>query len=187
MLCSENSNSEAMKYQLGVPAACVAVVVYAFLRRRRRLSVIRDVPGPVNPSWIFGMLLEGQSDPFTLFQRSMTLSAKFQDTSGIFREKKPEEQRGSSSRTLGTSFVGTVRFGCVLSLIKQTPVARTLSIAELTGLYVGRKIACGLRTLRLSITSSRNLVICTRSRRTLRNGQHCCPVAVSCGHRVSSP
>ena len=115
MLCSENLNDKAMKYQLGVPVACVAVVVYAFLRRRRRLFVLRDVPGPANPSWIFGMLLEGRSDPFTPFQRPMALSAKtFQDTSGIFRPKKLEEQRGGSSRTLGTSFVGTVRLGCVL-------------------------------------------------------------------------
>jgi len=81
-----------MKYQLGVPVACAAVIVYVFLRRRRRLSVIKDVPGPVNPSWIFGMFLEGQPSPFYPFQGPVALSVKtFKDTSGIFRPKKPEE------------------------------------------------------------------------------------------------
>ena len=57
-LCGEDPKDEVMEYKLGVPAACVAVFVYALLRRRRRLSAIRDVPGPANPSWIFGMFLE---------------------------------------------------------------------------------------------------------------------------------
>jgi len=60
----EDSKDEAMEYQLGVPAACVAAFVYTFLKRRRRLSVIRDVPGPANPSWIFGMSLECQPGRF---------------------------------------------------------------------------------------------------------------------------
>ena len=47
----------AMQYQLGALTAAAVVFVYAFLRRRRRLSPIRDVPGPANPSWIFGMVL----------------------------------------------------------------------------------------------------------------------------------
>ena len=53
-----------MLRQLGALAICVAVFFCVFLRRRRKLSAIRDVPGPVNPSWIFGMSPEGQSDPF---------------------------------------------------------------------------------------------------------------------------
>jgi len=55
-----------MQYQLGALAACVAAPVYVFLRRYRKVSTIRDVPGPVNPSWIFGTSPEGQPGPFAL-------------------------------------------------------------------------------------------------------------------------
>ena len=55
-----------MQYQLGALVACTAVFAYAFLRRHRKLSTIRDVPGPLSPSWIFGMSPEGQYDPFRL-------------------------------------------------------------------------------------------------------------------------
>jgi len=58
LLHDEDSKDKVMEYQLGVPAACVAIFVYALLKRRRRVSVIRDVPGPGNPSWIFGVFLE---------------------------------------------------------------------------------------------------------------------------------
>ena len=44
-----------MQYQLGALATCTAIFVYVFLRRYRKPSAIRDVPGPANPSWIFGM------------------------------------------------------------------------------------------------------------------------------------
>ena len=46
-----------MQYQLEALATCVAVFVYAILRRQRKLSSIRDIPGPANPSWIFGISL----------------------------------------------------------------------------------------------------------------------------------
>jgi len=58
-----------MQYQLGALATCVAVFTYVFLRRRRKFSAIRDVPGPVNPSWIFGTSPEGQHDPFRVYPR----------------------------------------------------------------------------------------------------------------------
>ena len=51
----EDSNDQGMGYQLGVLVTCAAVFGYVFLRRGRKLPAIRDVPGPVNPSWIFGM------------------------------------------------------------------------------------------------------------------------------------
>ena len=44
-----------MEYHFGVLTTCAAVLVYTLLRRRLKLSTIRDVPGPVNPSWLFGM------------------------------------------------------------------------------------------------------------------------------------
>ena len=46
-----------MQYRLEALATCAAVFVYLAFRRYRRRSVIRDIPGPVNPSWIFGMSL----------------------------------------------------------------------------------------------------------------------------------
>ena len=63
LLCGEDSNDETMEYKFGVPVACVAVFAFIFLRRHRRLSVIRDVPGPTNPSWFFGVFQEGQPGP----------------------------------------------------------------------------------------------------------------------------
>ena len=56
----------AMQSQLGALVTCAAILVYAFLRRCRRLSAIRDVPGPVNPSWIFGTSPDDQPGPFRL-------------------------------------------------------------------------------------------------------------------------
>lgn len=49
-----------MQYRPGALTACVAVFVYLVFRRHRKRSAIKDVPGPVSPSWIFGMSLEGQ-------------------------------------------------------------------------------------------------------------------------------
>ena len=59
------NDKPAMQYQLGALATCVAVIVYAILRRHKRLSAIRDVRGPVNPSWIFGMSPGVNPDPIT--------------------------------------------------------------------------------------------------------------------------
>ena len=57
LLRGEVPNDEAMGYQLGALATCVAALVYISLRRCRKLSTIEDVPGPMNPSWIFGTFL----------------------------------------------------------------------------------------------------------------------------------
>ena len=124
----ENSNGQDMGCQLGALTTCAAVFVYVLLRRARKLPVIRDVPGPVNPSWIFGMFPMGQSGPFTSSRWSMTLSVEtFKDTSGIFRSKKLEEWRGGSSRTSGTLFVSTVRLGYVPPFVEHTLVTRSRS------------------------------------------------------------
>lgn len=57
---SKRSNNEpTMQYQLGALATCAAVFAFVVLRRRKRLHTIRDIPGPANPSWIFGMSPEG--------------------------------------------------------------------------------------------------------------------------------
>ena len=49
------SDEPPMQYQHGALVACAGALAYAILRRYRRPSVIGDVPGPANPSWIFGM------------------------------------------------------------------------------------------------------------------------------------
>jgi len=53
-----------MQYQLGALATCAAVFVYVILRRHGKRSAIKNVPGPVNPSWIFGTSPDGQPGPF---------------------------------------------------------------------------------------------------------------------------
>ena len=112
LLRGEDSNDGAMGYQLEALATCVAVFAYIFLRWGRKFSAIRDVPGPVNPSWIFGMLPAGQPGPFTSSRWPVALSVKpFKDTSGIIRLKKLEGRSGGSSRISGISFAGTARLG----------------------------------------------------------------------------
>ena len=114
LLRGEDSSDKVMEYQLGAFATCAAVFVYVLLRRCRKLSAIGDVPGPVNPSWIFGMSPAGRPGPFASSRWHIVLSMKpFKDTSGIFRSKKLEEQRGGSSRLSGMLFVGTAHLGYV--------------------------------------------------------------------------
>ena len=95
------------------------------------------------------------------------------DTSGIFRPKKLEEQRGGSSRLSGTLFAGTVRLGYV-SPPTDTPWCLAFgNFTERIGVRACRKIACGSRIRRPSIISSTNLVICMQSRTALGNWQCC--------------
>jgi len=106
LLRDKGSNGETMGYQLGALATCVAVFVYVSLRWRRKSPTIKDLPGPANPSWIFGMCPRANLTPLASPRMPMTLSMEtFQDTSGIFRPKKLEERRGGSSRISGISFV----------------------------------------------------------------------------------
>lgn len=104
-----------MGYQLGVLAACAAVFVYAYLRRgNKKFAMIRDVQGPANPSWIFGMVT-------FLLPRLIVLNLRSsKDTSGISRPRKLEDQRSGTLGISGTLFIGTVRLGYVPPLIGQT-------------------------------------------------------------------
>ena len=115
---SDSSRDELiMQYQLGALATCTAIFVYVFLRKYRKPSAIRDVPGPANPSWIFG------TSPAFASSVPVALNVNTpQDISGISCPKKLVGQRRGSSRILGTSFVGTAPLGYVSSFIKQTPV-----------------------------------------------------------------
>jgi len=76
-----------MQHQLGALATCAAVFAYFFLRRRGKPSAIRDVPGPVNPSWIFGTP-PGSTPSWGDYTRSDRIP---KDTSGISRPKKLEQ------------------------------------------------------------------------------------------------
>jgi len=113
-----------MVYQLGALVTCAAALVYTLLRRYRRPSTIRDVPGPVNPSWIFGT--SRSSCPLLTFSwRSIVVNVtNFKDTSGTYCSKKPEGQRGGSLRNSGTSFAGTALLGYASPCIVQMPVTR---------------------------------------------------------------
>ena len=72
-----------MNYQLGTLATCTAAFVYIILRRLRKPSTIKDVPGPANPSWIFGMFRR-TALASSIFCGSVALNAgTFQDINGI--------------------------------------------------------------------------------------------------------
>jgi len=127
VLLSRGLNDEiTMGYQLGVLATCAIVFACVLLRRRRSLSTIRDLPGPVNPSWIFGM---SQGTNWVDIAECET----FKGTSGISRPEKPGLRIRGSSRSSGTSFVGTVRLGYVSSSsIKRRCLVFSL-LTEMTG------------------------------------------------------
>ena len=73
-----------MPSQLGALATCAAILLCLFLRRCRRPSAILDIPGPENPSWIFGMFRKVNLIPSTTPYRSTALNVKEpKDTSGI--------------------------------------------------------------------------------------------------------
>jgi len=75
-----------MEYQLGTLAACTALFVYVWIRRYGEPSPVKDVPGPVNPSWIFGKSSEGEPDYFHLYTwADSTEYEPFKDISGISR------------------------------------------------------------------------------------------------------
>lgn len=98
-----------------------------------------------------------------------------------------EEAGGPEKRFLET-FGNVVRwngpFG-VCTPFHQTDVGVSCSEFLLKRwVYLRRRTVCGLRILRPSITSSRNPDICTRSRTTVENGQHCWLVRASYGQRV---
>lgn len=118
-LCGRSSNDGlAMDYQLGTLAICGTVLV-CIIQRHRRLSTIRDVPGPVNPSWIFGRSPGIALIPSTSSCRPASLTLEtFKDISGISRPKKLGEQRRGSSKILGMWFIGTVLWECVSPLAK---------------------------------------------------------------------
>ena len=73
-----------MQRQLGALATCAAVFFCVFFRRRRRLSSLKDVPGPPNPSWIFGTFPEGRHGPHHSRAQADVLSVKYlKDINGI--------------------------------------------------------------------------------------------------------
>ena len=105
-----------MQSQLGALAAGAVVFVYLFLRRRNRLHAIRDVPGPENPSWIFGMCWRINLTPCTFSRRSIALNVKSIRTRLVSpgrrsrgsREEVPREFR--EYRSLERSVWGTSPF-----------------------------------------------------------------------------
>ena len=161
-----------MQYQLVAVAACAAVFAYAFLRRNRKLSAIGDVPGPQNPSWIFGMSLEMR--PFHLYPW----------VDGTDRGNRQGHQwyilvepAGGAEKKFLEDFGGIVHFngpfGVCFTFYWAHASASHLNSWLKWLVCACRRIACGSRTRRPPTTSFKNPVICTISRPTFGKGWRC--------------
>ena len=128
LLRGEDSSDKAMEYQLAALAACAAVFAYVLLRRGRKLSAVRDVPGPVNPSWIFGMFPVGRLGPFA---SPVAYSTDRETLQGHQWYLQVEEAGGTERRFLRT-FGNVVRwngpFGVRLAFHEHTLVTRIRSL-----------------------------------------------------------
>lgn len=168
-----------MQYQLGALAACAAVVFYAVIRKYRKRSVIKDVPGPVNPSWIFGMSPGGRPGPFQPLPVDGTDCANLEGHQWYLQA----EEVGGMEKRFFENFGSIVHwngpFGVRLAFPNQKH-AGVLSCAC-------RRIVCGSQTPRRSTTSSTKAVICTRNRATSGKEFRWWPVVVLRGLRASIP
>ena len=155
----------AMQYQLGALATCAVVFVYAMLRTRRRPSTIKDVPGPVNSSWIFGMSPQSIR-PLRLPPHIDNTDCDPLRTPVVFpcrRTRGAGEEvprRVRECRSLERSFWGAFQRNACLTFG---------SFTETNDLR--RRIVCGSPTRRPSTTSFRNPVTLMRKRTAFRNGR----------------
>ena len=89
--------------QQTIAAVATASAIYALYRRYNRPS-LKDIPGPPNPSWVYGKL--GDLMPvFVLF------TAILKDTNGIGRKGGPVSLKSTSWRTMEPWLVGTAHLG----------------------------------------------------------------------------
>jgi len=172
-------------YQIGALATCAATFAYVILRRRRRLHTVRDIPGPVNPSWIFGKSPRGSTSFLIPSCSGLTVLENLQGYQWYFMT---EEVGGVENRFL-ENFGNIVRwngpFGVRL-VCRRTHASVLCSESLLTRLvHACRRIACGSQTRRPSTTSFRKPAICMASRATFGNGPRCSPIVVSYGQKVS--
>ena len=118
-----------MGHQLGALAICAAAFVYVFLQKRKKLTTVKDVPGPVNPSWIFGASPVGRLDPFHLFLEGGSIGRA--NPLGHQWYIQTEEAGGAEKRFL-ENFGNVVRwngpFGVHLAFIEYTPVSRARTL-----------------------------------------------------------
>jgi len=160
-----------MQYQFGALAICVVVFAYGFLRRYRRLATIKDIPGPVNPSWIFGMCPGGQPDPFRLFSKIDGI--EFVVIQGHQWYIQAEEAGAVDKRFLehfGNIVHWNGPFGVRLASPAPIYAGVLYSNPSLKQLVCAcRRTVCGSRTRRPSTTSFRNPVISMRNRPTFGN------------------
>ena len=152
-----------MQYQLEALVTCAAIFVFVLLQKRRRLSTIRDIPGPANPSWIFGMSPGGQPSMALMYkpQRTPVVSHGrrcWQTGEEVFR--KFWERRPFERSLWGTPCLSSNAYPHLASELRQSVRAR-------------RRIACGSQTRRPSTTSFKNPVICTGNQPTFGNKQRC--------------
>ena len=89
--------------QQTVAAVATASVIYALYRRYNRPS-LRDIPGPPNPSWIYGKL----GDLVPVF---VSLIAILKGTNGIGRKRRAVPSKSTSWRTMEPWLVGMAPLG----------------------------------------------------------------------------
>jgi len=151
-----NQCSPGMDFQQTALAICGATIVYALYQRYRGLT-ISDVPGPKNPSWIYGIL-----GPFT---RQISLSHQYCNRTPMvlatrrgYRDRTTASGRIWNRRSFERATWGThlylVKAGCGWMLILMLSY---------------RKTACVSWIPRPSTTLSRALGICTGNRATVGN------------------
>jgi hypothetical protein len=135
--------------QQTVAAVATASVIYVLYRRYNRPS-LKDIPRPPNPSWVYGKL----GDLVPVFV--LLFIAILKDTNGTGRKGGPVPLKSTFWRTMEPWLVGMAPLG----------YAFTWSHADQCGVkYIShRRNACGPRTPRLSVTSSRTLTSFTESR-----------------------
>ena len=168
LLRSRGSDRLGMQYQLGGLVTCAAVLAYAFLQRYRRSSTIRDVPGPVNPSWIFGMYPGVNATRFTSSSGSIVLNVKTRAPvvypgRRCWRGREEVPQGLRKHRPMERFFWGASHF------LPGTLSCTGLELLTDMLCTCGR-IACGSQTPKPSTTSFRNPVIFMPNRAGTGNG-----------------
>jgi len=161
-----------MDFQQTALAICGTTIVYALYQRYRGLT-ISDVPGPKNPSWIYGIL-----GPFT---RQISLSHQFCNRTPMV----PATRRGYQDRTTASGRIWNRRsferaaWGTHLYLVK-------VGCGWILTLMLScRKTACGSWIQRPSTTFSRVPITDTGGRAILGIWSRRSWIGVSCGPRVS--
>ena len=158
-----------MDSQQAALAICGATVAYIWYKRYHAIS-ISDVPGPKNPSWIYGTSAF-PSIPMTFSHRIRNRTQVVVDNQGGHCRREEASGRPRSRSPLEWGAWGT------LYLLGRNEVL-ALMISR-------RKNACGLPTPKPSTTSSKVPIVYTRNRTSLVNETQWSWIGVSSRSRVN--